>query len=68
MPCEFPNNATVRNNPDATEKLILDYLQQGVLRRVDHKPHCVNPLGLVTKLVNGQEKHRLIFDGSRSVF
>jgi len=64
---ELPNNATVKANPKVTEELIKEYLNQGVLRKVDGVPHCVNPLGLVTKLVDGKEKYRLIFDGSRCV-
>jgi len=64
---ELPNNATFRNNPQIAEDQVKLLLQQGVLRRVDFKPHCVNPLGLVTKTVQGVVKHRLIFDGSRLI-
>jgi len=64
---ELPNNSTVKSNPDVTEQLIKEYLKQGVLRKVDRTPHCVNPLGLVTKMVDGKQKYRLIFDGSRWV-
>jgi len=62
---EFPNNATVRDNLEAAQQLVKDYLAQKVLRIVEQKPRCVNPLGLVSKKVNGQIKYRLIFDGSR---
>lgn len=64
---ELGNNATVTSNLTVAEDQVKLLLQQGVLRRVSTKPHCVNPLGLVTKTVNGITKHRLIFDGSRLV-
>jgi len=67
MESELDNNATVRHNLQVAEEQVLLLLQQGVLRKVDFKPHCVNPLGLVTKTVNNVVKHRLIFDGSRLI-
>jgi len=63
----LPNNASVRDNMEVTEGLIMELLQQGVLKMVSTKPHCVSPLGLVTRVINGEEKHRLIFDGSRLI-
>lgn len=64
---EFDNNASVKHNMAVAEEQVKQLLQQGVLRRVSSKPHCVNPLGLVTRIVNGAPKHRLIFDGSRII-
>jgi len=64
---ELPNNATVRANPQVVEDQVKLLIHQGVLRRINFKPHCVNPLGLVTKTVQGVVKHRLIFDGSRLI-
>jgi len=61
------NNFSVKNDMAAAEEQVKDLLRQGVLERVPYKPHCINPLGLVTKLVNGTPKHRLIFDGSRLI-
>jgi len=67
MESELDNNATVRENHAAAEEQVLLLLRQGVLRKVPVKPHCVNPLGLVSKVVNNVVKHRLIFDGSRLI-
>jgi len=67
FPSELENNASVRQNLATAEEQVRLLLQQGVLRRVNFKPHCVNPLGLVTKSVNNVVKHRLIFDGSRII-
>lgn len=64
---EFPNNSTVTKNPAVAEEQVKLLLQQGVLKRCSVKPHCINPLGLVSKSLNGVVKHRLIFDGSRVV-
>jgi len=65
---DLDNNATVKNNHSIAEEQVHILLQQGVLRKVSQKPHCVSPLGLVTKQVQGGGvKHRLIFDGSRLV-
>jgi len=64
---ELGNNATVRQNQSIAEEQVKLLLQQGVLKKVDYKPHCVNPLGLVTKSANNTVKHRLIFDGSRLI-
>jgi len=67
LPSELDNNASVRQHHAVAEDQVMQLLQQGVLRKVDYKPHCVNPLGLVTKVVNNVIKHRLIFDGSRLI-
>jgi len=64
---DLDNNASVKNNLIIAEEQVKMLLQQGVLRKVSQKPHCVSPLGLVTKHVHGGIKHRLIFDGSRLV-
>jgi len=61
---EFQNNASLRENLEITQQLVKDYLEQRVLWIVHQKPKCVNPLGLVSKEVDGKIKHRLIFDGS----
>jgi len=64
---ELDNNASVRENMPLAQDLVKELLQQGVLKVVSSKPHCVSPLGLVTRIIDGEEKHRLIFDGSRLV-
>jgi len=64
---EFPNNSTVSKNPQVAEEQVKLLLQQGVLKKCSIKPHCINPLGLISKSVNGTIKHRIIFDGSRIV-
>jgi len=38
---EFPNNATVRDNLEAAQQLVKDYLAQKVLRIVEQKPRCL---------------------------
>jgi len=67
LPSELDNNASIRQNHSIAEEQVRLLLQQGVLRRVNFKPHCVNPLGLVTKTINNVVKHRVIFDGSRII-
>jgi len=64
---EFPNNSTVSKNHSVAEEQVKLLLQQGVLTKCSVKPHCINPLGLVSKPIKGGMKHRLIFDGSRIV-
>jgi len=64
---ELRNNASVTSNLQIAEEQVKMLLQQGVLKKCSVKPHCINPLGLVSKVTNGVTKHRLIFDGSRLV-
>ncbi len=69
LPGEYEerNNASVRRNMLLVTKLVEDLRDQGVIEFVDFKPTCVNPLGLVTKTINGSVKHRLVLDASRWV-
>ena len=53
------------SNLAVVESIVLDLLEQGVIEFVPSKPICVNPLGLVSKLKDGEIKHRLVFDASR---
>ncbi len=64
---EERNNATVRRSPSVVAGLVAELQAQGVIQYVSHKPTCVNPLGLVTKVVSGEVKHRLVLDVSRWV-
>ncbi len=59
------NNASVRNRLKVAADLVLELKDQGVVQFVDHQPTCVSPLGLVSKIINGDMKHRLVFDASR---
>lgn len=60
-----PNNATVRSNLGEAQKIVLDMHKKGIVKFVTEVPHCVNPLGLVIREVDGVIKTRLIFDASR---
>lgn len=62
---ELDNNATVKNKLFFVEHLVKDLLMQVVLGRVSYKPHCVNPLGLVSKVVSQEVEHSLILNESR---
>ncbi len=60
------NNKTARENPEGLRAIITDMIDKKVLKVVQKKPHCVSPLGLVTKK-HGDGKFRLVWDGSRHV-
>lgn len=62
---EEMNNASVLEKPLVVERILLDLEKTGVIEFVDFKPHCVNPLGLVTTHTELGEKHRLVLDASR---
>jgi len=63
---EEQNNASARENPEIVREIVLDMIAKGIVTKVDKKPHCVAPLGLVSKLKSdGSIKHRLIYDASR---
>lgn len=64
---EERNNGSVRNNPEIVSSLVEALAQTGVIEFVDCKPTCVNPLGLVTKMIEGEVNHRLVLDVSRWV-
>jgi len=49
-------------------KIVAEMILKGVVKVVKEKPHCVSPLGLVTKdLPDGSKKYRLVWDASRHV-
>lgn len=62
---EEPNNASVLRNMDTVVKIVLELRDQKVIEFVSSKPICVSPLGLVSKTVEGKQRHRLVFDASR---
>ncbi len=64
---EERNNASVRSNMSLVVDMVEDLQKQGVVEFVASKPTCVNPLGLVTKVVDGNTSHRLVLDASRWV-
>lgn len=62
------NNKSAREKPEVVRSLMADMIQKNVVKIVDRQPHCVSPLGLVSKVQpDGTVKHRLIWDGSRHV-
>ena len=67
QPYEERNNASVRTNMAVVVSIVENLAELGVIKFVDVKPTCVNPLGLVTKTVAGQVSHRLVLDVSRWV-
>lgn len=62
---EEGNNASVIAEPRVVEEMILELQKTGVIEFVSHKPHCVNPLGLVKKETEQGPKYRLVLDASR---
>ena len=60
-----PNNASVLQNQSKAVEIVLELQRQKIVEFTDQKPHCVSPLGLVTRLVDGELKERLVFDASR---
>ena len=64
---EEVNNASVVQNPGVVAEIVRDLARQGVVSFTDARPHCVSPLGLVTRKIDGVEKHRLVFDASRCI-
>ncbi len=61
------NNASVRQNMNIVLDLVDSLHQHGVIDFVDVRPTCVNPLGLVSKTIDGCVTHRLVLDVSRWV-
>jgi len=66
-PFEARNNKSCLDNLDVCRKIVLEMAAMGVIEFTKTKPTCVNPLGLVSGMVDGKLKHRLVFDGSRWV-
>ncbi len=60
------NNQVARENMQVVRSIMADMIAKKVVKVVQKKPHCVSPLGLVTKK-NGDGKWRLVWDGSRHV-
>jgi hypothetical protein len=61
------NNASCERNLRVVADIVLDMAKSGIVSFVDEQPHCVSPLGLVTKETSSGIKHRLIFDASRCI-
>lgn len=62
------NNKSARDNQKIVADIMEDMIAKGIVKVVSKVPHCVSPLGLVSKTQNdGTLKHRLIWDGSRHV-
>lgn len=61
---EDSNNASVNGNLELVESILLELESSGVIAFIQHRPHCVNPLGLVTKVTEDGVKHRLVLDAS----
>ena len=51
----------------AAQNLVMDLACNGVIEFVSRKPTCVNPLGLVSKVIDGAITYRLVLDVSRWV-
>jgi len=61
------NNASVLNNLTVVQDIVRTMISNNIVTVVPEPPHCVNPLGLVSKTTKSGLKHRLIFDASRCV-
>jgi hypothetical protein len=67
-PCyEEKNNRSALDNMEIVSSMVHDMIALNIVTVVETKPHCVNPLGLVSKLTAKGLKHRIIFDASRCV-
>jgi len=64
---EEKNNASALANMVEVRKEVAKMIELGVVKVVRQKPHCVSPLGLVSRTIDGKIKHRLVFDASRCV-
>jgi len=63
---EEDNNSSARENLTIVYDIVREMIQKGIVKQVISKPHCVAPLGLVSKTQeDGSVKHRLIYDASR---
>jgi len=67
QPYEAANNKSCRDNLSICRDIVSEMESLGVIEFTSTKPYCVNPLGLVSRVVDGKTKHRLVFDGSRWV-
>jgi hypothetical protein len=68
-PCyEEENNGSARSQMDYVRATVEKWEQQGVVRFVETKPHCVSPLSVIERTTSkGETKRRLCWDGSRCV-
>ena len=66
---EEDNNSSAKKNLQFLKDKVVVWEKQGYLRRVDKKPHCVNPMTVVSKLdlKSGEYKNRPCLDLSRNV-
>ena len=65
---EERNNKTVRENMKIVRGIMAEMIANNIVYVVKEKPHCVNPLGLVTKVQeDGSIRNRLVLDVSRHV-
>ena len=62
---EERNNRSARENEEKVREIVLEMIELGIVQRLDYKPTCISPLGLVSKLKDGKMKHRLVWDASR---
>ncbi len=57
------NNKSVQTNMDLVRRQIFTWVQSGVVKQVQDKPHTISPLHLVSKINSeGQLKHRVCLD------
>ncbi len=62
------NNKTVRDNQELVCQMMREMIRSKVVQVVTKRPHCVSPLGLVSKAQqDGTLKHRIVWDGSRHI-
>ena len=67
-PYEEPNNKSAITEMDYVRHEIRDMLRKRSIKKLDKKPHCVNPLTVsIRELAEGKSKKRLCLDLSRWV-
>ncbi len=65
---EEDNNGSARCQMEYVRATVEEWEQQGVIRFVKEKPHCVSPLSVIERIsTEGKVKRRLCWDGSRCV-
>ena len=62
---EERNNSSARENEDKVREIVFEMIESQIVEKMEQKPLCVSPLGLVSKLKDGKMKHRLVWDASR---
>jgi hypothetical protein len=65
---EEDNNGSARCQMEYVRATVEEWEQQGIVKFVDKKPHCVSPLSVIERITaGGKVKRRLCWDGSRCV-